>query len=155
MVVKPDLAMPWPAWYDLSGDLPATVALSVSPDVLPSQIPLYIEDIRGHEGHNLSLSLQLIDDRYGREVQIRDLAQRGVRAGGRGEPDRSTAAVHGAERWEPHHVAAEGTAADHSHAAVAAFGGDVPGEGAEREQRGCVFVRSEWGGADGDLESQQ
>jgi hypothetical protein len=80
MVVKPDLAMPWPAWYDLSGDLPATVALSISPDVLPSQLPLYIQDIRGHEGHNLSLSLQLLDDSYGREVQIRDLAQRVVYA---------------------------------------------------------------------------
>ena len=22
LVVKPDLAMPWPAWYDLSGNLP-------------------------------------------------------------------------------------------------------------------------------------
>ena len=80
LVVKPDLAMPWPAWYDLSGNLPATVALSVSPDVLPSQLPLYIQDIHGHEGHNLSLSLQLVDDRYGREVQIRDLAQRVVYA---------------------------------------------------------------------------
>lgn len=80
VVVDPDLAMPWPAWYDLSGDLPATVALSVPPDVLPSQLPLYIQDIRGHEGHNLSLSLQLLDGRYGREVQIRDLAQRVVYA---------------------------------------------------------------------------
>jgi hypothetical protein len=77
---KPDLAMPWPAWYDLSGKLPATVALSVPPDVLPAQLPLYIQDIRGHEGHNLSLSLQLLDDSYGREVQIRDLAQRVVYA---------------------------------------------------------------------------
>ncbi|MGA2439994.1 MAG: NEW3 domain-containing protein [Tepidisphaeraceae bacterium] len=80
IVVKPDLAMPWPAWYDLGGNLPATVALSISPDVLPSQLPLYIQDIRGHEGHNLSLSLQLLDDSYGREVQIRDLAQRVVYA---------------------------------------------------------------------------
>jgi hypothetical protein len=80
MVVNPDLAMPWPAWYDLSGKLPATVALSVTPDVLPSQIPLYIQDIRGHEGHNLSLSLQMLDQRYGRQVQIRDLAQRVVYA---------------------------------------------------------------------------
>jgi hypothetical protein len=80
LVVKPDLAMPWPAWYDLTGNLPATVALSVSPDILPSQLPLYIQDLHGQEGHNLSLSLQLVDDRYGREVQIRDLAQRVVYA---------------------------------------------------------------------------
>ena len=80
LVVKPDLAMPWPAWYDLTGNLPATVALSVSPDILPSQLPLYIQDVHGQKGHNLSLSLQLVDDRYGREVQIRDLAQRVVYA---------------------------------------------------------------------------
>jgi len=80
VVVQPDLAMPWPAWYDLSGNLPATVALSISPDILPSQIPLYIQDLHGHEGHNLSLSLETVDDRYGREVQIRDLAQRVVYA---------------------------------------------------------------------------
>jgi hypothetical protein len=80
VVVQPDLAMPWPAWYDLTGNLPATVALSISPDILPSQVPLYIQDLHGHQGHNLSLSLQLVDDRYGREVQIRDLAQRFVYA---------------------------------------------------------------------------
>ncbi|MGD1277855.1 MAG: hypothetical protein ABR964_11620 [Tepidisphaeraceae bacterium] len=76
LVEKPDLAMPWPAWYDLSGRLPATVALSVPPEVLPSQLPLYMQEIRGYQGHNLSLTLQLLDDRYGREEQIRDLAQR-------------------------------------------------------------------------------
>jgi hypothetical protein len=76
LMEKPDLAMPWPAWYDLAGKLPATVALSVPPEVLPSQLPMYMQDIKGHQGHNLSLSLQLLDDRYGREVQIRDLAQR-------------------------------------------------------------------------------
>jgi hypothetical protein len=80
MVVNPDLAMPWPAWYDLGNNLPATVALSVSPDVLPSQVPLYIQDLHSHKGHNLSLSLQLLDNRYGRDVQIRDLAQRFVYA---------------------------------------------------------------------------
>jgi hypothetical protein len=80
LVDNPDLAMPWPAWYDLSGNLPATVALSVPPEVLPSQIPLYIQDIRGHEGHFLSLSLQLLDASYGREEQIRDLAERVVYA---------------------------------------------------------------------------
>jgi len=77
---KPDLAMPWPAWYDLSGKLPATVALSVPPDVLPSQIPLYMQDIRGHDGHNLSVSLQVLGEQYGRELQIRDLAERVVYA---------------------------------------------------------------------------
>ena len=57
------------------------VALSVPPSVLPSQLPLYMQDIRSHEGHNLSLSLELIDrERYGRLVQIKDVAQRVVYA---------------------------------------------------------------------------
>ncbi len=81
LVQKPDLAMPWPAWYEMEGQLPATVALSVHPAVLPSQLPLYMQDVRKHEGHNLSLTLQLMDaGRYGREVQIRDLAQRVIYA---------------------------------------------------------------------------
>jgi hypothetical protein len=50
LVEKPDLAMPWPAWYDLDAAKagaasPATVALSVPPSVLPSQLPLYIQDV--------------------------------------------------------------------------------------------------------------
>jgi hypothetical protein len=81
LVQKPDLAMPWPAWYDMEGELPATVALSVPASVLPAQLPLYMQDIKGHEGHNLSLSLQLLDrEQYGRETQIRDLAERVVYA---------------------------------------------------------------------------
>jgi hypothetical protein len=81
LVFKPDLAMPWPAWYELDGRLPATVALSVSPSVLPHQLPLYMQDIKGKEGHNLSINLQPLDRRqYGREVQIRDFAQRVVYA---------------------------------------------------------------------------
>lgn len=77
LVQNPDLAMPWPAWYELGGELPATVALSVPPSVLPSQLPLYIEDLKVLKGHELSLSLQLVDrEKYGREAQIRDLAER-------------------------------------------------------------------------------
>src|SRR5258706_1287424 len=81
LVQHPDLAMPWPAWYELEGKLPATVALSVNGSVLPYQLPLYMQEIRKHEGHNLSLTLQLLDRKqYGREVQIRDLAQRVIYA---------------------------------------------------------------------------
>lgn len=81
LIQKPDLAMPWPAWYELEGRLPATVALSVPPSVLPAQLPLYMQDLREQSGHNLSLSLQLLDRaQYGREMQIRDLAQRVVSA---------------------------------------------------------------------------
>lgn len=81
LIEKPDLAMPWPAWYEIAGDLPATIALSVPTSVLPSQLPLYIEEVRRHKDHNLSLSLELLDrEHYGREQQIRDLAQRVIYA---------------------------------------------------------------------------
>ncbi|MBC8108590.1 MAG: hypothetical protein H7Z14_18540, partial [Anaerolineae bacterium] len=86
LVQKPDLAMPWPAWYELDGEAPATVALHVKPDVLPSQLPLYMQDIirspgagsaAKHEEHNLSVYLEPLDRaQYGREMQIQDLAQR-------------------------------------------------------------------------------
>jgi hypothetical protein len=82
LVQTPDLAMPWPAWYELDGKLPATVALSLPSSVLPEQLPLYIQDIKGRAntgtGHSpqLSLSLQQLDAAYGREVVIRDMAER-------------------------------------------------------------------------------
>ena len=82
LVQKPDLAMPWPAWYELEGELPATVALSVPPTVLPSQLPLYVQDLRGparatscRSAFSSSTATQ-----YGREVQIRDLAERVIYA---------------------------------------------------------------------------
>jgi hypothetical protein len=82
LVQSPDLAMPWPAWYDLAGELPATVALSVPSSVLPSQVPLYVGDVKGaKEGQNLSLSLEYLDRaKYGRDVQVRDFAQRVIYA---------------------------------------------------------------------------
>jgi hypothetical protein len=81
LVQSPDLAMPWPAWYELDGQAPATVALSVPPSVLPSQLPLYVQDLKDRKGHELSLSLQIADRAtYGREVQIRDLAERVIYA---------------------------------------------------------------------------
>jgi hypothetical protein len=138
LVEQPDLAMPWPAWYELDGRLPATVALHVKPEVLPAQVPLYVREIQqsgqrvqtsGETGsdsaasgpgsglsvgsgfggrdsanagargtqprrgtpnpepsgskavHNLSIYLQPLDRaQYGRDVQIRDLAQRMIYA---------------------------------------------------------------------------
>jgi hypothetical protein len=82
LVQSPDLAMPWPAWYDLAGELPATVALSVPSSVLPSQVPLYVGDLKGaKEGQNLSLSLEYLNrETYGRETQVRDFAQRVIYA---------------------------------------------------------------------------
>jgi hypothetical protein len=78
---KPDLAMPWPAWYELDGRAPATVALSVPPSVLPAQVPLYMQDLRSADASNLSVTLAALDRRqYGRAVQIRDFAQRVVYA---------------------------------------------------------------------------
>jgi hypothetical protein len=81
LVNNPDLAMPWPAWYELHGTLPATVALSVPSSVLPEQLPLYTQELRNVQGHNLSLSIQLLDqEKYGREESIRDLAKRMIYA---------------------------------------------------------------------------
>lgn len=81
LMSRPDLAMPWPAWYELQGELPATVAMSIPTFILPSELPLYMQDINKHQGHDLSLSLQLLDrDKYGRLAQIKDLAQRVVYA---------------------------------------------------------------------------
>jgi hypothetical protein len=84
LVQKPDLAMPWPAWYELDGEMPATVALFVPSNVLPSQLGLYMKDLTGHEGGVnplLSLSLQWLDAKqYGRQMQIRDLTERVVYA---------------------------------------------------------------------------
>lgn len=77
LVRNPDVAMPWPAWYDMTGKLPATIALSVPPSVLPPQVPLYVGDVKAGAGRNLSLSLELLDrEKYGRELQVRDFAQR-------------------------------------------------------------------------------
>jgi len=76
LMTKPDLAMPWPAFFEPEGEWPATVALSVPSEVLPNQIPLYIQDIKSREGQEMSLSLQLLQARYGREAQLRDMVQR-------------------------------------------------------------------------------
>ncbi len=76
LVDKPDLAMPWPAFFEPEGEWPATVAMSVPSEVLPAQVPLYIQDIRSRDGHELSLSLQLLPSHYGRDEQLRDVVQR-------------------------------------------------------------------------------
>ena len=78
---QPDLAMPWPAWYELDSTVPAGVALSIPASILPAQLPLYLQELHNAERHPVSLSLQLLDrERYGRDVQLRDLAQRVVYA---------------------------------------------------------------------------
>lgn len=77
LMSKPDLAMPWPAMFESKSDLPMSVALSVPSEVLPHQIPLYVQELRQDPARRLSVSLQLLPaDRYGREQQLRDLVQR-------------------------------------------------------------------------------
>ncbi len=77
LVDRPDLAMPWPAWFDMDGELPATIALSIPSDVLPHQLPLYINDLKKSDRQQLSVSLQLLSrQQYGRQAQIRDFVQR-------------------------------------------------------------------------------
>jgi hypothetical protein len=74
---RTDLAMPWPAWFDMSGELPPAVALSVPPDILPNQLPLYVRDLKASTGQQLSLSLQQLPRlQYGRDAQVRDLVLR-------------------------------------------------------------------------------
>ncbi|HUB26775.1 MAG TPA: NEW3 domain-containing protein [Tepidisphaeraceae bacterium] len=80
---NPDLAMPWPAWYDVGDQLPATIALSVPPQVLPEHIPLYMHDLQANPGsvrHHLSLTIQPLDESYPRVQRLRDLAQRVIYA---------------------------------------------------------------------------
>ncbi len=99
LMYKPDLAMPWPAWYELDPSAPSSIALYIKPDILPAQLPLYISDMKptdedkGFLGsalptttqptispgqvQNLSLYLESLDRaKYGREVQIADLVER-------------------------------------------------------------------------------
>lgn len=76
LVHSPDVAMPWPAWFELPAKRPATIALAVSPDVLPSQIPLYVDDLVKQK-QPLSLTLwPLPKAKYGRDPARRDLVQR-------------------------------------------------------------------------------
>jgi hypothetical protein len=86
LVERPDVAMPWPAWYELDASAPSTIALSVPASVvLPQQVPLYLQDLSRDSGAatsksrpaDLSISLSWLDrDHYGRHEQLRDLAQR-------------------------------------------------------------------------------
>ena len=87
LMEKPELAMPWSAWYELPPDLSAGAALAVPTAILPSQLPLYIQDLAGHKRNDISLTFELLDrSRYGRDVQLRDLAQRVVYALAAGAP---------------------------------------------------------------------
>jgi hypothetical protein len=75
----PDIAMPCPMLYDLPAPRPGVVTLSVPVSIIPAEIPLYLQEYEGREVPGVSLSLSLLDrHQYGRETQLRDLAQRVV-----------------------------------------------------------------------------
>ena len=81
LTVQPDLAMPWPASIELPGKAPGGISLYVPTSILPSQIPLYVQDLKGQSDHPISLVLAALDrGQYGRAVQIRDFAQRFIYA---------------------------------------------------------------------------
>ena len=74
---QPDLAMPWPAYVDLNASLPANLAVTIPPDVLPHQIPLYVRDLSTRPGQQYSLYLRPLQaGAYGRAVRNRDLVLR-------------------------------------------------------------------------------
>jgi hypothetical protein len=71
-----NLALPWPTMVE-STSLTGAMALTVPPEVLPQQLPIYVSEFRGTTGRRVSLTLVPLDaDRYGRVEQIRDLALR-------------------------------------------------------------------------------
>jgi hypothetical protein len=70
------LAMPWPAWFEV-GESSSSIALSIPPEILPEQLPLYLRDASSGTAKVSSLTLQPIDvARYGRLARERDLALR-------------------------------------------------------------------------------
>lgn len=84
LMEKPELALPWPAWYEVDNSLGAPLALHIKPEVLPSQIPLYVKDLENRPGSAThgrpAVYLQPLDAKYGRVTQRRDLVQRVIYA---------------------------------------------------------------------------
>jgi hypothetical protein len=88
LVESPELAMPWPAWYEADRSAANTVSLHIKPDVLPTQVPLYVSDIQssaagaaGAPARATAIYLEpLAREAYGRDVQLRDFVQRIVYA---------------------------------------------------------------------------
>jgi hypothetical protein len=77
LIADPELAMPWPAWYELAPNAPSTIAFCVPTSVLPSQMPLYLKDLKRKSDRSISVSLQPLDRaKYGLQTQVRDLSQR-------------------------------------------------------------------------------
>jgi hypothetical protein len=72
----PDVAIPWPATFEPEASLPSTVAIAIPPSVLPEQIPLYVQDTKDRGGKRMSVTLLPLGPEYGREVELRDYAER-------------------------------------------------------------------------------
>jgi hypothetical protein len=54
LVQRPEPAMPWPAWFELDSKAPPALSVYISPDIVPSQIPLYLNDLREHSASQLA-----------------------------------------------------------------------------------------------------
>lgn len=78
LLMRPNLAVPWSAWFELPEDAPSSINLVIPPEVLPEQLSLYLKDAAGvTTGRRVGISLRPISiERYGREVMLRDWAQR-------------------------------------------------------------------------------
>jgi hypothetical protein len=48
LVQRPEPAMPWPAWFELDSKAPPALSVFINPDIIPSQIPLYLSDLSQH-----------------------------------------------------------------------------------------------------------
>jgi len=82
LITHADVAMPWPAWAEFDGQPPSSsLAMAIPSSVLPSELPLYVQDLKPGKDRRVSLSFQMLDRaRYGRDVQLRDLAERVIYA---------------------------------------------------------------------------
>ncbi|HMO27629.1 MAG TPA: hypothetical protein PKB10_15320, partial [Tepidisphaeraceae bacterium] len=78
LLMRPNLAVPWSAWFELPSDAPSSINLVIPPEVLPEQLSLYLKDAAGTSaGRRVGISLRPISvERYGRDVMLRDWAQR-------------------------------------------------------------------------------
>jgi hypothetical protein len=77
LIDHPDVAMPCPIDYEIPPPLPTSLVLSVPTTVLPSEIPLYLADLKGRSAQSTSVSLSSLDTAtYARSVRVADLAER-------------------------------------------------------------------------------
>lgn len=81
LVDKPDVAVPCPVSRELPAGGPTSLALLVPGTVTPAEIPIYAAEFGVGGNPRASLTLPPLDrERYGREAQVADLAERVVYA---------------------------------------------------------------------------